>query len=215
MGELIIWGRVHSVSKVQIVLAGEKNNSDRVRCEFPWVGGRFAPPPEVMSLHRDDLVTVRGRYGAVSDLGHCEIVTYLPAAKAPRRMTRVPLPGAVPQAPTGASAPPTGYYQCYLLTVSYSLYPANDCDRGDLQLDGQGNYSSTNGPGGQYFFDAGTSVVSFSGGVLNGRIALADFTNVGTYRMRMRLSGKSLPSPKQDFDIYTYEHRPSGRRERP
>lgn len=148
----------------------------------------------------------------MSDLGHCEIVTFLPAAQAPRTTTSVPLPGAVPQASTGASAPSAGYYQCYILTVGYS---ANYCDRGDLQLDGQGTYSSTNGPGGQYFFDPGTSVVSFSGGVLNGRIALADFTNVGTYRMRMRKGGKGLPSPKQGFGIYTYEHRSSGRRERP
>ncbi|MGH8610589.1 MAG: hypothetical protein ACREYF_00705 [Gammaproteobacteria bacterium] len=122
-------------------------------------------------------------------------------------------PGAVPHAPMGASqsSPPAGYYQCYRLTVAIS---ANTSKLGDLQLDGQANYSSTAGPGGTYVFDPAVGVVSFNGGMLNGRMARAKLSNKGTYMMRMRPEGNGLPSPKQTFGTYTFEHKSSGRRAR-
>lgn len=169
-----------------------------------------------MNIHKGDLVTVRGRYETHNyniDVSDCQIVSIVPAAQAPRSQTNGPQMGGVPQAPTGAtqSSPPAGYYQCYNLQVVYS---ANYCERGDLQLDGQGNYSSTNGPGGQYFFDPGTSVVSFSGGMMNGRMAFAMISNKGTYMLRMRLDGRLPSSLTQPFGNYTFEHNRSGHRER-
>lgn len=132
--------------------------------------------------------------------------------QAPRVQGSGPQIGAVPQAPTGASqaSPPAGYYQCYVLQV---LSGGNSCDLGDLQLDGQGNYSSTAGPSGTYVFDPVANVVSFSGGMLNGRLALADITNDGMYRLRMTLSGNGLPSPQQVFGTYSFAQRSSGHRE--
>lgn len=134
-------------------------------------------------------------------------------AQAARAQTSDLQMGTVPQAPAGASrySLPAGYYQCYRLTAAIS---ANTCKLGDLQLDGQGNYASTRGPGGTYAFEPAAAVVSFSGGMLNGRMALAKISNKGTYMLRMRPDGNSLPSPRQTFGTYTFEHKRSGHRER-
>ena len=57
--------------------------------------------------------------------------------------------------------------------------------------------------GGTYVFDPAAGVLSFSGGMLNGRMALAKISNKGTYMLRMRPDGNGLTLTKTNlWDLY-------------